>query len=210
MQITEYDLELDLSRQFARDAQPQRSAGTHISDVIQWISRRTLHPERVPVEEMSQAEREQMCLYTSFGFSWEIVVRDALQKIWRREFPANPARYIHVGEVQKDGLSGSPDWVDVVEESVPEFKATWRSSKNDPFQEWIWQVKAYDYLLGFRKAEILAYFVNGNYRPSKPKIRGLKMEVTPRELHDNWQMLLGNARAMQRERMKNGETSICI
>jgi hypothetical protein len=61
------------------------------------------------------------------------------------------------------------------------------------------QIKAYCYVLEVDRACLWAFFVNGDYRGSGPQIKCWEIYFTPRELHDNWQLILVNARDMERE-----------
>lgn len=65
------------------------------------------------------------------------------------------------------------------------------------------QMKAYCYHLDLGHARLLAFFVNGDYRPPKPELLAWDIEFSSRELRENWQMLLNhvNAKPYLRERL---------
>ena len=85
-----------------------------------------------------------------------------------------------------------------------EIKLTWMSSKEVPrdaargfppkFDKWLCQMKAYSYHLELDHARLLAFFVNGNYRPPRPELLAWDITFTARELKENWQMLLLHAK----------------
>ena len=85
-----------------------------------------------------------------------------------------------------------------------EIKLTWMSSKEVPrdlangfppkFDKYFVQMKAYCHHLDLGHARLLAFFVNGDYRPPKPELLAWDIEFTPRELRENWQMLLNHAK----------------
>lgn len=86
-----------------------------------------------------------------------------------------------------------------------EIKLTWMSSREMPtevattlppkFEKWLVQMRAYCYHLQTCHARLYAFFVNGNYqRPFEPDLRAWDIEFSPRELADNWRMLLTHAK----------------
>lgn len=85
-----------------------------------------------------------------------------------------------------------------------EIKLTWMSSKEVPretangfppkFDKYFTQMKAYCYHLELGTARLLAFFVNGDYRPPKPELLAWDIEFTSRELEENWRMLVNHAR----------------
>jgi hypothetical protein len=182
------------------EAAPQRTPGLHVSQIIKSIcididpKRFTQENERLPWERFES------------GFTFERVLEVALQS--RR------ADIFRPGEVEKDGIILSPDGIDAagdefsfaatwvpgyVDWVLEEYKFTWMSSREAPdaakFIHWFWQMKAYCYALETLRARLRVLFVNGDYQGSGPQYKVWDIQFTERELIENWNMLLGQARA---------------
>jgi hypothetical protein len=172
--------------------------------------------ERLPFDEISLEERKRMGLYTSMGFAWEDVIRQALAGVWLPELFGNgllpeqiARRWRSIGTLWLDGIAGTPDWFDSHDEVLEEFKATWTSSRRDLLNDhwtWITQIKCYCHMLQIHKARLWVYFVAGDYRGSGPQIKPWSMTFSPRELDENWRMIRNNATAKQLEEKKNGKS----
>jgi hypothetical protein len=140
------------------------------------------------------------------GFTFERVLEFA--------FASRRMDIVRIGEVEVDGIIGSPDGVDASSDPcvLEEFKWTWKSNKGTPWpcsdheyiregcdqctHTWdskhIWwqmQMKAYCYMLGLRHARLRVLFVNNNYIDKIPVLRGWSFEWTQEELADFWQQL---------------------
>lgn len=173
-----------------------RSSGTHVSDVIRDLMNTVVKPgEREPWDTLSKDEKERLNNYASGGWMWEQIIRDAL--IRAREAAGVPDSYMKAGELELDGLYGTPDWVDTRLWRDIEFKCTWRSSRRplEDFWEWLVQVKAYCYMMDMEKAEIHAMFIMGDYRGSGPQYKAWSLVFEGFELRENWMMLLNHARS---------------
>lgn len=131
------------------------------------------------------------------GFALEEMLEAGLKKRLTGERP---------GEFTTDeGIVYSPDLVIFNGSTrLGEIKLTWMSSREIPrveangfppkFDKWFTQMKAYCYHLRTINARLLAFFVNGDYKPPKPELLAWDIEFTQRELDDNWCMLLGHAK----------------
>ncbi len=77
-------------------------------------------------------------------------------------------------------------------------KSNWdgRSSVEfpDKFAKYFVQMKAYCYHLHTNHARLIAYFVNGDYRPPSPCLLAWDMQFTDVELIENWKMLRNHAK----------------
>lgn len=159
-----------------------RSKGLHISSVISYLS------EKIGRRDNGMT-REQLDQYAIFGRIWEQYLAD-------RTFTR--PRYERIGEIEKDGIIGSPDAVDTHEWAVQEYKCWWRSS-NKPIEdsrEAFWQIQAYCYMLGMTRASLHVAFVCGNWRPPIPETRAWDITFTVPELKANWEMIMQAAREM--------------
>lgn len=178
--------EITLVRDGMPDLLPMqgRSPGIHISQIIRYLCIRLGHFEDRGEEAWNQAQLE-----LGNAFEHAIVERYALN---------DPDRYVRPGELERDKLFGSPDLLDIIEETVDELKCTWMSSmKHDVEGEKFWrywvQIKAYCYMMGWSVGRLHVLFVNGDYRNSGPVYRVWRQEFTQQELWENWQMLLSHA-----------------
>lgn len=173
-----------------------RSEGCHVSQIIRSIENEVLKPgQRKPLEELTSDEKRRMGAYTTGGWAWEEVIREAVVKMYL----ANDSRFIPVGELEEDGIYGTPDWFDAEDWCVEEFKATWRSSRrlsnfDEEFWSWLAQIKAYCHMIGTLSAKLRVFFVNGDYRSSGPQVRMFHLEFDEEEVESNWQMILNYAR----------------
>lgn len=193
-------LEHETIEQLVFEASPERTPGLHVSQIIKSICVE-LDPKRFSQEnERLPWERFET------GFTFERVLEMAIQ--------ARRANIFRPGEIEKDGIIMSPDGIDLDSTAflfntifipgwddcvLEEYKFTWMSSNEAPtaskFLHWFWQMKAYCYALQTLRARLRVMFVNGDYRGSGPQYRVWDVLFTEAELIDNWQMLLGQARA---------------
>lgn len=129
------------------------------------------------------------------GLALETVLEKGLRERWCAERP---------GEFfTPEGIAYSPDMI-IFEDTtrLGEIKLTWMSSKDVPreaattfppkFDKYVCQMKAYCYHLELSGARLLTYFVNGTGRA--PELLAWDIEFTPRELQENWRMLLNHAK----------------
>lgn len=113
------------------------------------------------------------------------------------------------GEIEKDGIVGSPDGYRFDVEEFPESegnfvlwecKATYKSSDIDPTQDegkwWMWthQMMSYCYLMQLNFAQLMAFHVRQEYKKDYPVIKAYNFEFTDEELEQNWEMLVRNKR----------------
>lgn len=211
MQIRELKPEADLAEHFARTAMPDRTVRSasgvhvmHVSEIIRWVEVKTGKRE---ARGNSEEDNSRLALYTSMGWAWEEICRNALVRVWTSDHHNHPDRFICPGELESDGIVGTPDWFDAEDLVVEEMKATWRSSNREittDFWSWMVQIKAYCHLLGILDARLRVFFVNGNYAPTIPQIKMWYLSFNEREIADNWVMLKANAQAMAKEKRQSG------
>lgn len=123
------------------------------------------------------------------GFMWEEVLTLVLGK--------RMAEVYRPGEIERDGIVGSPDGLGDDPWSqhplvIEEYKATWRSSRNMPWENWYWmgQGKAYCHMMDIPVLIMRIVHLNGDYAGSGPIYRVARIEFTEEELQANWRMLL--------------------
>jgi hypothetical protein len=108
-------------------------------------------------------------------------------------------RYVRPGEFTKDGITGSPDLIDLQEWAVVDSKCTWRSSRKlerleKYFWTWLVQLKGYCAMVGTQDAYLWIFFVNGNWKPPAPEIRAIHLKFSQHEINENWSMIKNHAR----------------
>jgi hypothetical protein len=128
---------------------------------------------------------EDLDWYAADGFMWERVWdmahADAIER----------GELVSIGEIECDGIVGTPDRVDFTRPAVIELKHRWRSVRSLESPErnyWIEiaQVKSYCHMLQILEADLIIWFCNGDYKPPKPCVRGLNLRFTERELAEQW------------------------
>lgn len=174
-----------------------RSSGVHVSDIIRDIENETTKPgQRKRVADLTENERRRMGAYIHGGFAWEEVLRGGVVKM----YSAGADRLCSPGELERDGVYGTPDGFDVDSWCIEEMKCTWRSSRWDivsDFWSWWVQIKAYCHMSYTDRARLWVFFVNGDYRDSGPQVKMYEAVFNAPELERNWTMLLTHARGKQ-------------
>lgn len=133
---------------------------------------------------------EETRLQWEKGYLWEVALS--------RAFGEKAA--IRIGEVELDGVIGSPDGVDYDEDgemAVEEYKATAFSSSKTPADVWKWmmQAKGYCKMLGCVKCVFRVLYVR-NIGQGKA-YRVFEFTFTQAELDENWLAIVGQARVMR-------------
>lgn len=168
------------------DRQHVRSAGVHLSQIYMDIEN-TLAPR----EEMEQT---QLSAYRAAGFLWEYVFSQAMAASMESDTLVRP------GEVEMDGIIGSPDLYNVQNGKVADTKATWKSARKLEnlekfFWSWLMQIKGYCWMMGVQEAEVYIFCVNGDYKPPAPKAYQIDLKFSVHELRQNWDMIKNHARS---------------
>jgi len=139
-----------------------------------------------------------MELTAEIGLLWE----RALSKIMADKYAFRPP------QVCRDGIWMSPDGIGIgadpagkVHLTIEEYKATWKSSKNQPEDVfgYMIQVKSYCLALGTNVAVMRVFYIVGDYRGSGPVYRWSRILFTDRELEDNWAMILREKEIFDKE-----------
>jgi len=148
---------------------------------------------------------EDIGLTMSIGFLWEDVLSHAFgERLGAR-----------IGEVEMDGIVGSPDglglddpsfecdmWPTISPNSVvlEEYKCTWKSTKNSPHTDWYYmtQVMSYARMLGVDTTIMHMAYLMGDYKGSGPKYRKARIVFSECELQQNWDMITTQAAKIKR------------
>jgi len=176
---------LDLSRVVISDEQARtRSPGLHLTGVIRHIQK----VMKVQDDTFTELDLNHFALV---GRCWE---RYLAEQVYQ------PPVWIRPGELEKDGIIGSPDVLNFEENIVGEMKACWHSAKTPIESEWYYltQVKAYCHIVGFKRAIITIVYVGGTWRPPSPIPVEYTLLFGPGELQENWEMILRNAPDVER------------
>lgn len=164
-----------------------RSPGPHVSRAIHRIME-SLYPDRFSDEPPNQTR---------------LNLGNAMEKSMIRAMQAeHPDRYVIPGELERDGIKGTPDLWDVYEWATVELKLTWASSKRaeDIEDVWFWrywiQLKSYCWMAGMNTGFLIIVFINGDYRwgqdSGQPVTMMWREDFSDDDLHETWQMVKAN------------------
>lgn len=198
---------LSLSAPTLRDLAPPsplvRSPGLHLTQITGHILRR-LDPKRYG-REMSRADTEN---YQDTGFLWEDILGRVLADRAGQVEGSTAVRF-RPGEVEKDGVIGSPDALVLQDDQwvVEEYKATWKSARgldepnvgsgltDSKFVGYILQSKAYCAMVGATTARLFIFFINGTYGDRMvPEVRAYQLTWTAQEIAEGWQEIVNTAK----------------
>jgi len=177
---------VDLSKLALSEEQgASRSAGIHVSQVIRHIAL------TAGLRKDSGFSEDDLNQFAMIGRLWERVLADA--------YYTKP-RYERIGEIELEGIIGSPDAVDTEEWAIEEMKVCWMSAKNfterPKFREYLWQGKAYCQMSGMCRCRFTVLHIRGDYTTGVPIPMEYSCLFTPGELKDNWQMIRNGAKEL--------------
>jgi hypothetical protein len=156
-----------------------RSPGVHVSDIIHDLCVKLGHYE-------DRDNNGEVNAFMGLGSALEhaVVHRFALDE---------PDRYLQVGELEMDGIFGTPDLLDTKDWALTEIKLTWMSSRHEPDSEKFWrywvQIKAYCAMMVTTVGRLHVCHVMGDYKGSGPTYRIWECRFSDQELAENWAML---------------------
>lgn len=191
------------------DAEP-RSPLLHVGQVIRDIENRVVKPgERKPTEELSPAEKQRMGNYVEMGFIFELMVEHFFRaRMLNRR--AAQAGVVSQTEIIYQGMAMTPDGWCPADDTVEEYKATWRSLRRatppesifDSQNFWSWGAQSKSYCLAHdtRLARFFVFWVNGNYKESGPVVYRYDVEWSAQEIAENWRMIQTHAARMEGRR----------
>jgi hypothetical protein len=160
----------------------ERQPGLHLGEVTRsMLNRAGLGYKGAGFNDME--------LTAEIGLLWE----RGLSRIMADKYAFRPP------QIQKDGIWMSPDGMGIGTDplgiapiTVEEYKATWKSSRNQPEDVfgYMIQAKSYCLVMGTNVAVMRVFYIVGDYRGSGPVYRVSRILFTDKELEDNWAMVL--------------------
>ena len=164
-----------------------RSPGLHLTDIIRDMA------ATAGIGKDSGFNEESLDWFAGPGHLWE--------RVWDRahQEAVDSGDLVSPGEFTVDGITGTPDRIDWSRPAIQEFKVRWKSAhKFESLEKEFWaevtQTKGYCYMTQILEADLIAFFVAGNWRPPVPEVRGVNMKFTELELEETWDQIKGHAR----------------
>lgn len=186
--------DLDLTKLVISDEQnqPRSDDYIHVSGVLRYI-------KKVLGEGDSTFTENDLEWFAVVGRLWEHTLSRLL-------YPE--PRYTRIGELERDGIVGNPDNLDLQLNRFGEFKVCYKSSRNFSetlkFKEYTWQLLSYIALgipvLGTQtqyEAWLDIFHIGGDWRPPVPKAHHYELTFTHGEVQTHWRMMLIQAQHMR-------------
>lgn len=165
-----------------------RQPGIHVSDVIKYL--------RDTIGKTAKWEKSELETSAQLGRIWETVVARLIA-----DATLDSQRVVRPGQLECDGIIGSPDGIDLEDAAVIEYKCTWRSARHrieSEFPYYWWQIKSYCHMANCSVARLYVLFINGDYKGTGPVVKAWEMKFTNTELKSNWDMIKKAAKEMPR------------
>lgn len=160
----------------------QRSGGVHLSEVVRDLEE-TLYPGRY-----AGTSGWNLNAAAQVGVFWEVVLSWAYREMFAND----------IGEVELDGIIGTPDGVDGDDEGlyIEEYKCTWKSSKNNPIDIFHYRLQGLGYCRMLELDRIIFRILHlmGDYAGSGPVYNVWDIRWSREEIEENWESLLNHAR----------------
>ena len=164
-----------------------RSPGLHLTPILRDMAEAINPDTRSPISE------RDLAFYGAGGFIWE--------RSWSQAHVESvlSGDLIRPGEFERDGITGSPDVIDIGISRLIELKCRWMSARKFDHLEanffWeILQIKCYLAMIGWTEAELTVFFVCGDWQPPVPRVRSVLLEFTEREIEEAWAGVVAHAR----------------
>jgi PD-(D/E)XK nuclease superfamily len=163
-----------------------RSPGLHLSQIYYDMELTAIGPK-------GTATKEELDWYASGGWIWERAFSLAFRE------SVELGELVRPDEFELDGIIGSPDAIRLEGWRIVDYKARWMSSRKldqleKHFYTVIVQLRGYCKMAGATEAELWCWFVNGDYRPPRPVVRGVLLEFTQQEIDESWRHIIAHAK----------------
>ena len=176
-----------------------RAAGLHLGAII--------HTAKVAAgEAVGEVEGDQPSARVQEGFLFETVVEylmggapfdEAVALAFKRHMGSLRDDLCTQVKLERDGIHGTPDWLDPRVPELVSIKATRRSLRNarsaadfeDNFWTWVMQEKGYCHMAGLERARWYVWWMAGDYSKGKgtgPQILTAAARFDADELKRNW------------------------
>ncbi len=173
-----------------------RSPGQHVSGIIRPLAAEVGFLDKKWCEDLSLVDTREITdpttiLRIRIGLAWEQHLIPTLEGV-----------VDHPGELKLEGVYMSPDGESVdrvfsgsrgIELIIHEVKATYKSSRRDVREQWMWltQIKAYCKAAGTRFARLYILYICGDYKaPISPQHHIYEIEFSQEELETSWATLV--------------------
>lgn len=190
-------MELTLVATGIPDLLPMQRTGDprhHVSYIINDLSLKLGHYDRSDTRPYN---------YMSLGNAFEDMIARSLADRYSRN---DPDRFVVPGELEWDGLIGSPDLYDIMDSTIHEMKLTKKSARTDPESTKFWyywvQLQAYMYMMSqitqrwHLDGLLHVGFLLGDYRSVEVDYKVWRATFTKDELANNWRMLVSHAKSL--------------
>jgi hypothetical protein len=183
-------------RDFIMRRDPSRKEGVHLSGIILAIMKE-LYPKTY--DRPDDPDDHTVAWRFLSGNAWEYYLERALADYYLDHYNEDEM-IIRPDQICVDGIWGSPDGYNISEQSIYEYKFTWKSGPNDEkgtsiedekFTYYMIQMKSYCHMWGTNKSTLWPLFCNGSYNQGyQPALRAWDFTWTAAELKRNWKMIL--------------------
>jgi hypothetical protein len=185
MIVTDIDLSAYPKCLFPRDL--HRSGGIHLTDIIRDMA------DTAGIGKDSGFSEESLDWFAGPGHLWE--------RIWdtaHRE-AVDDGALVSPGEFTLDGITGTPDRIDWARPAIQEFKVRWKAARKfESLEKEFWaeitQIKGYCWMTKIMEADLVAFFIAGNWRPPVPVALGKNLRFSEFELEENWETITSHAK----------------
>lgn len=164
-----------------------RSPGVHLTTVIRDMAK------TAGIGKDSGFDEEDLDWFAAGGHMWE--------RIWDRvhQESIDKGLYVSPGEFICDGIACTPDRIDLTRPAIIETKCRWKSAtKFSNLEKEFWaelmQVKSYCYVTGINEADLVVFFIAGDWRPPIPCVRASNLVFSDLELQESWSQIVAHAK----------------
>jgi hypothetical protein len=172
---------------------PPRTAGVHLSQIVRHIAIANGVLAQVAADAAAEDKDNFDVERMAAGCAWEEWLAARLRR-------RNADFWFHPGEFARDGISGTPDALELGMAGTPdadlqivdEFKFTWKGSHKPIEAQWMWwtQLKGYCALVGATRGILHVYYCNSDYRNSTRRYYVYDATFGEQELAETWEMLV--------------------
>jgi hypothetical protein len=165
-----------------------RSKGIHVSTVVNYIAK-----ERGYLPRM---DKIFPVVWGQLGKAFE----NSIARSYRIHYPG---RFVDLGELELDGIYGTPDLYDLEQDCIDEIKLAWLGSKRTPADKKFWryiaQLKSYCRMADTRIGRLKVCHLFSDYAGSPPCYRQYLFRFSKFDLASNWALIKSTGEMMVEE-----------